>query len=348
MIVEPRLSNKALAELCHRLTVEMESGVDIRRTWQREAESARGKIRPYFERIREALARGDTFSEALARSAVIFPPLFLEMAHVGEETGTLTRVMRRMERHFQRLVQTRRTFLVAIAWPMIELVAAIGIIGLLIGVMGWVGNRAGGKAPDMLGLGLVGGRGLLIYVTFWLTVVIAVTVIVAAMRRGLLWTRPLERALIRAPVVGGSLQKLALAKMAWVLHLTMNVAMDVRRAAALALRATGNDYYARHVEGVSESIKSGMPLAQALARTGAFPSTFIDTLAVGEESGQIVESMERLADRYEEESEAAIRVLAVLAGALVFALVAALIIWLIFRLFSGYMSSLNEALEMLK
>jgi type II secretory pathway component PulF len=150
------------------------------------------------------------------------------------------------------------------------------------------------------------------------------------------------------PVVGGSLQKLALAKMAWALHLTMNVAMDVRRAAGLALRATGNDYYARHAEEVSASLKSGMPLAQSLARTGVFPADFIDTLAVGEDSGQIVESMERLADRYEEEAEAAVRVLAVIAGALVFALVAAVIIWLIFRLFNWYMSPIREALEMLK
>jgi type IV pilus assembly protein PilC len=344
MIVEPRLSNKALAELCHRLAVEMEAGVDIRRTWTREAESARGRLRPYFDHVREGLARGDTFAESLARSAVVFPPLFLEMTHVGEETGTLAKVLRRLERHYDRLVKTRRTFFVAIAWPMLELFAAIGIIGILIAVMGWVGNRSGGQNADMLGFGLVGTSGLAIYITFWL----AIAVGVAAMRRGVLWTRPLQRALLRLPVVGGCLQKVALAQMAWVLHLTMNVAMDVRRAAGLSLRATGNDYYARHADGVSKSIQSGMPLAQALARTGAFPANFIETLAVGEESGQIVESMERLADRYEDESAAAIRVLAVIAGALVFALVAAIIIWLIFRLFNAYMAPVREALEMIK
>jgi type IV pilus assembly protein PilC len=253
-----------------------------------------------------------------------------------------------LERHYERLVKTRRTFLVAIAWPMLELFAAIGVIGLLIVVMGWVGNRTGGKSSDLLGFGLVGTRGLAIYITFWLAVAVGLAAVVAAMRRGVLWTRALQRLLLRLPVVGGSLQKIALAQMAWVLHLTMNVAMDVRRSAGLALRATGNDFYVRHVEEVSKSIKSGMPLAEALSRTGAFPANFIETLAVGEESGQIVESMERLADRYEDESTAAIRVLAVLAGALVFALVAAIITWLIFRLFNAYMAPVREALDMLK
>jgi type IV pilus assembly protein PilC len=135
--------------------------------------------------------------------------------------------------------------------------------------------------------------------------------------------------------------------MAWVLHLTMNVAMDVRRAAGLALRAAGNDYYSRHEQAMSASLKSGLTLSQALDKTGAFGPDFIDALAVGEESGQIVESMERLADRYEEEAEAAIRVLAMIAGALVFALVAALIICLIFRLFMWQMAPVREALDML-
>lgn len=348
MIVEPRLSNKALVELCHRISVETESGIDIRRTWTREAESAHGRLRPYFANIRDALARGDSFSEALAGSAIVFPPLFLEMAQVGEETGTLGRVMQRMERHYRRLVQARRTFLVAIAWPMIELGLAILIVGIMIGVLGWIGQRSGTQPTDMLGFGLRGKSGLFIYIGFWLAVALAVTSFVVAMRRGMLWTRPLQRALIRLPGVGVSFQRLALAQIAWALHLTMNVAMDVRRAAPLALRASGNDYYSRHADEVLASIQSGMPLAQALGRTGAFPSSFIDSLAVGEESGQIVESMGRLADRYEEEAEAAIRILAVLAGVAVFMFVAALITWLIFRLYGNYVGTINSLLKDMK
>jgi type IV pilus assembly protein PilC len=345
MIVEPRLSNKALVELCHRLSVETESGIDIRRTWTREAESARGRLRPHFARIRDSLARGDSFSEALAGSAIVFPTLFLEMAKVGEDTGTLGRVLQRLERHYRRLVQAQRTFLVAIAWPMIELGLAILIIGLLIAVMGWIGSRSGGKPMDMLGFGLAGTSGLMIYVGFWLTVALCVTTFIVAMRRGKLWTRPLQRALIRLPGIGTSLQKLALAQIAWALHLTMNVAMDVRHAGPLALRASGNDYYSRHANDVLSSLKAGMPLAQSLGQTGAFPATFIDSLAVGEESGQIVESMGRLADRYEEEAEAAIRVLAVLAGVAVFACVAALIIFLIFRIYGNYIGTINDLLK---
>jgi type IV pilus assembly protein PilC len=346
MIPPPRLSNKSLRDLCHRLAVETEAGIDIRRTWQREADAARGRFRPHFARIRDALAQGESLSLALAHAGPIFPTMFLDLTHVGEETGTLGRVLQRMERHYRRLVQARRAFLAAIAWPAIELGLAILVIGVLILVMGWVAQRSGGQANDAIGFGLSGTSGLLIYMNVLVAIGLAAAAVYYAVRRGVAWTRPLQRAIIQMPVVGPCLQKLALAQIAWTLHLTTNVAMDLRRVAPLALRSTGNDYYIRHTEQVTSAIASGQPLAQALGRTGAFPAGFVDALAVGEESGQIAESMGRLADQYEEEAESAVRTLAMLAGVAVFVLVAALIIFLIFRLFFGmYLGPINDALN---
>src|SRR5256885_13943599 len=96
-MLQPHLSNKSLSELCHRLAVETDSGIDIRRTWKRESDIARGRSRPYIASVRDAVARGDSLSAALARTGGVFPPLFLEMADVGEQTGTLGKVFQRLE-----------------------------------------------------------------------------------------------------------------------------------------------------------------------------------------------------------------------------------------------------------
>src|SRR5919106_2851623 len=105
MLPQPQLSNKALAELCHRLSIEGDAGIDIRRTWQREADMARKRLKPYFIQVRNAVAKGESLAPALAATGSVFPPLFLEMAHVGEQTGTLPKVFRRLEAHYRRQVQ---------------------------------------------------------------------------------------------------------------------------------------------------------------------------------------------------------------------------------------------------
>jgi type IV pilus assembly protein PilC len=345
MLLNPQLSNKALAEMCHRLAVETDAGIDVRRTWQREAEMARGRFQPYFVQIRDAVANGDSLPSALSATGGVFPRLFLEMVHVGDETGTLGKVFHRLESHYHRQVQAQRIFLGAILWPLIELAFAIGVIGLLIWIMGIIPTRQG-RPIDPLGWGLVGTRGLLIYANFVIAIGLCVAGLILAARRGMLWTRPFQRALIHLPGVGAALQKLALARLTWALHLALNVDMGLRRVVPLVLRATGNDYYIRHTNQVAALVAAGEPLHVAFAQTGAFPADFLDALAVAEESGQTVESMDRISKRYEEEAESAVKSLAVIFGFLVALMVMGIIVLLIFRLAGFYIGTLNEAVEM--
>jgi type II secretory pathway component PulF len=347
MLVQPQLSNRALTELCHRLAVETESGIDIRRTWQREADMARGRVRPYFAQVRDAVARGDSLASALARTGRVFPSLFREMAHVGEETGTLGQVFQRLESHYRHQVQAQRIFLAAIAWPLIELALSIGVIGLLIWILGVIPTR-GGEPMDPLGFGLIGTRGLVVYISFIVACGLAVMGIIMAVQRGMLWTRPLQRVVMQLPGIGAALRKIALARLTWALHLTLNVDMDLRRVVPLVLRATGNDYYIRHSNQVVAEVAAGHPLHIALGRSGAFQADFLDALAVAEESGRIVESMERLSKIYQAEAESAVKAIAVIFGILVAALVMGIIILMIFRLAGFYIGTINEAVEMAK
>jgi type IV pilus assembly protein PilC len=345
MLPQPQLSNKALMELSHRLAVETDAGIDIRRTWQREAEIARGRFKPYIAQIRDAVARGDSLPMALAATGAVFPQLFHEMVGVGDETGTLGRVFHRLEQHYHRQVQAQRIFLGAIAWPMIELMFAIGVIGFLIWIMGVIHTR-GGDPIDPLGWGLVGNRGLLIYSNCVVVIALCIAAVIYSMRRGVLWTRSLQRALIHLPGIGSAMQKIALARLTWALHLALNVDMGLRRVVPLVLRATGNDHYIRHSNQIYADIAAGEPMHVAFARSGAFPTDFLDALAAAEESGQTVESMGRLSQRYEEEAESAVKTLALIFGFCVAAIVMGVIVMMIFRLFGFYLGTLNEAVEM--
>lgn len=345
-MVQPRISNKTLAELCHRLGTEHDAGIDIRRTWQRETDIARSRLKPYIASIRDAIERGDTLADAFALTGGVFPQLFREMVRVGEKSGTLGKVFLRLEAHYRRQVKAERIFLTNIAWPMFEFVFAIVVIGGLIWVLGIVAQRNNGQPIDVLGFGLVGNRGLLIYSMLVTLAGFCVGLLIYALRRGMLWTRPLQAALIQLPAVGNALERVAMARLCWALHLMLNVDVGLRQIVPLALRATANDYYIRHTDEILNQVVQGESLHFAFARTKAFPSDFIDSLAAAEESGRIVESMERLSNRYEEEAEAAVRTLAVILGFVVGAFVMAFIVFLIFRLANFYIGTINEAVHM--
>lgn len=346
MLFHPRIRLKTLATLCRRLAISGESGIDVRKTWQREAEHSRGRARQLFAGVSAAVAAGHSVAEALHATGAYFPRLFLEMVAVGEEAGSLAEVYGRLADHYDQQEKLRRAFLSRITWPMLQLFAAVGVVGLLIWIMGFLASRPGGESIDLLGLGLKGTRGLIVYLVWVASIGAAAWFVIQAIRRGALWARPLQRAVLQIPGVGPSLQTLAIARIAWSLHLTLNTSMDLRRVLPLAMRSTGNDHYIRHTDDIVADIVAGRSLHESLLHTGAFRREFLDAVEVGEESGQLVSTMQRLSRQYEEQSQAALENLAVVAGFAVWAVVAMIIIFFIFRLASFYLGTINDALNM--
>src|SRR6185436_19568407 len=141
-------------------------GVDIRRVWEREGQGhGSATLRARMVRISDELIRGKSLSEAFKVAGSFFPPLLHEMVGVGEQTGNLAEVFTSLADHYDHQVQMRRAFLSAITWPMFQLCAALGVIGILIWIMGFL-PRVAGQQIDILGFGLVGESGLFIYVCF--------------------------------------------------------------------------------------------------------------------------------------------------------------------------------------
>jgi type II secretory pathway component PulF len=343
VLFSPRVSTKHLAQLCRRLSTLLGAGVDIRTVCQGEVERSQpAALRARIAEINTAVHRGDSMTEAVEATGDFFPSLFREMVRVGDETGHLSEVFGRLAEHYEEKLRLRRMFLSAIAWPMIQLAIALSVVGFLIWIMGVIGGMTG-FTVDPLGLGLVGTRGLVAYLVFLGTIGVLIFIVIRAASRGLVWTRPIQRAVLRIPALGGPLRTIAVARLAWCLHLTMEAGVPLRRAMSLSIRSTRNARYTDHEKRIDQSISAGNSIYESLLDTGAFDHEFLDAVRVGEDAGRLVESMGHLSNQYHERASVALKTLTTFAGFGIWALVAILIILLIFRLFSFYLGALGGA-----
>jgi type II secretory pathway component PulF len=346
MLGQPRIKLTDLAPLCRRLATQLAAGVDARRAWSREADIARGRDRRPMREVSEAVNQGSTMAEAMTATGEFFPTLFRELVDVGEQSGHSAEVFRQLSGHYDHLIVMRRDFRGAITWPVIQLFLALTIVGGLIWVMGMLGLDKHGKPLfDILGLGLYGTHGLVVYLTFLVCVVGGLWFLYQAIRRGLLWTRPLQAAIMRIPKLGTALDTLAMSRLSWSLHVTFESGMDLRRALALSLRSTHNARYTTLIEPVWQSIRAGQELYEALERTGVFPRSFIDAMEVGERSGRMSETLAILSQQYQDEARAALAMLTKIAGFGVWMLVAALIVSIIFQVVGQYVNMINNAVN---
>ncbi len=337
MFFSPRISLKQLAAFSQRASISLLAGIEERTVCAREAKNARGfAARRHLTTISHMVNQGGTLSEGLAATGDFFPPLFRDMVQAGEQSGHLGEVLRQLAGHYQNQISLRRNFLASITWPAIELFLAIAIIGFLIWFMGII-NATNQLHLDPLGLGLVGNAGLAKYAAFVALVGITLALVVRAMSRGTLWTRPLQRVVLWMPKIGSALQTVALARLAWVMSQTMNTSMELRHSLKLSLQCTRNARYIDCIERIDAQIAAGNSIYEAFSAAGCFPPEFLESVYVGEQSGNLVESMAHLADLYQDQARAALNVLSTVAGFAVWAVVAAIIIFMIFRLATFYL-----------
>ncbi len=338
----PRISLAELAALARRLSVQLTAGVDLRRIWLHEVEAARGTLRSRYADIREAIDHGDNLAEALAATNGFFPPLFCELVNVGEQSGHLAEVLRELAENYEHQITLRRKFRSEMSYPIMQLTFALLVVGFLIWVMGFI-NQSTGQQLDILQFGLVGTPGLIVYLSFLAAVGVGGFVLWQKIRRGALWARPLQALIMRVPALSGALNTLALARLTWSLSVTLGAGMELRQALALSLRSTDTSRFVDQIDPIWRSIRGGSELHEAMTDTGIFPRRIINAIAVGERSGRLSETMELLSDQYQDKARAALTVLTRLAGMGVWVMVAGLIIFLIFRIFSFYLGVLHDA-----
>ena len=344
MLGEPRIGLKPLAAVCRRLAISLGAGVDVRTVFNREAKSARGPGHRSFAEISDAVAAGGSISDGFGAHGGYFPEFFRQMVHVGETTGHLPEIFRQLADHYEYQLKLRRTLVSSITWPLIELGLALSVIGLLIWLMGMIPQL---KGNDMLGLGLQGTSGLVKYAGFLALVAVIGLLIHRATVRGMLWVAPLQRLVMHVPQLGRAVETMAISRLAWAMHVTLNSGMEVREAIKLSLKSTQNVYYTQHIDAVMRDITKGREIYEALRDTGAFSIDFLDAVQVGEESGNLVESMGKLADQYQDQAKLAMNTMTILLGVAITGLIAMIIIYFIYQIFSrAYMAPINDALKM--
>ncbi len=343
MFLTPRIRLRPLAELCRRLATQTSAGIQDRSIWSGEAQRGSRSQRAGVQRVSQELARGRAIDDALASTGDYFPVLFRQMVAVGDASGKLDRTYRRLAEHYEHMLTARRMLIGALIWPGIQLAVAVLTIGVVIWFSSFMNlKNLDGTPLDMFGLGLTGSSGLTIYFMVIVTAAILVMLFVQAWSRGMLWTRSLQRALLKVPGIGNAIQTLALARFTWAMQLVLDTSMDLRKALPLALDATGNDTYRQLGPRVADNITRGLTLKAALEETGAFPRDLLEAIAVGEQTGMLAETMQRESAEYQRRSAAAIAALAWILGGLIWLAVAALIITLIFRLYGQHIDQINE------
>ncbi|MFN0052613.1 MAG: type II secretion system F family protein [Planctomycetales bacterium] len=344
-----RIPLKTLAVLCKSLATMLHAGVPLLKALDIVSKkTGDARCRANVREVRESVQHGVDIAQALRDRSGWFPELAIDMIHVGEETGCLPEVLDGLADHYENILRLRRTFLTMIAWPAIQLFAAILIIGGLIWLLGFIAGSQGGpgaKPLDLLGWGLTGTKGALLWFALSFGTVFGIVGGYFLIARVFRQQRALDRLLLRIPVVGHCLQSFAIARFSWAFALTQQTGMPIDRSLETSFQATGNGAFAGAAPEVRDLVMAGEELGTALGAIRLFPDDFLQMVQVGESSGMVPETLQRLSPQFEDQARRSLRALAAMLGWLVWIVVAGFIIFVILSIVMKYVGMINNAAQ---
>lgn len=330
-----KASDKVLAVWMRNAGIAVRAGVDIRRFLETEVERSSGRRQQAMEFVRQRVAVGDTFSEAIKASGW-FPPMACDLIAMGEQAGRLEDSLLKLSDYYEHRVKLQRTFWGIVFFPLLQFVASVGIVALAIWLIGTFSNGEmsilglGGTSGAITFLGIVGGS------------VAALLILINAIASGWFGSAPIRIAM-KLPVLGNALEAFALARMTWGLHAAMEAGMEAKQCVEMAFRTTQNPVYLEQIPKAKLAVGSGEEFHVAFRRTGVFPPLLLDAIENGEMAGSLAHVLPRLTKDYEESAERNAIAVAFASGWAVWAGVAIFIISMIFSLAQNYLNILNEA-----
>ena len=323
------VSLSALVELCRTLRHNLGAGLTLLDVFRQQAKRGPAVLREVCGEVARDLGKGRALEDSLKRQAGVFPSLFIELAVVGEQSGSLPEVFAELEEYYRLCQRLRRQLWSQLTWPVMQLILGILVIAGMLLILGVLGSNF-----DPLGFGLTGPSGALIF----LLIAGGLSALLYLGGRLLIRRAGMGRWLLRQPVVGPALMSTVLHRFSVALRLTSGTGMPIGRAVALSLRATGSEAFAGAEPVIVGSLEEGRELTRSLRKAKLFPDEFLDMMSGAEEAGRLDDVLEHQAKYYAEESERKLTAMTKLFGACVWVLIGGFLVFMIFRMATAYIN----------
>lgn len=303
---KPSVSTEELIMFCRQMNSLTRAGVPLVRALRTLAASSRSEtLRQNLSDAVDALESGQELSTALGRHRDTFSPLFINMIHVGENTGRLEDAFVELARHLDMERETKKRMQQATRYPTF----VVGAIGAAVLIINFFVIPAFAKVFEKLGADLplptrilIGTSNFLINYSWLLValIVLAVWLIkrwLATADGRLTW----DRWKLKLPIVGSIFERIMLARFSRSFAMMMRAGVPVVQTLNVVSRALGNEFIGQAVRGMASQIERGDTITRTATQTGLFTPLVLQMLLVGEESGTLEEMLGEVADFYEGE-----------------------------------------------
>ncbi len=310
-----KVKSKELSIFTRQFSVMIDAGLPLVQCLEILAQQQENK---YFQQIllqvRQDVEEGSTLSAAMARHPRVFDQLYSNMVEAGETGGILDLILQRLSTFIEKIVKLKRDVISALIYPVAVIVLAIAAVAVIMVVvipqfqnifLGLLGPGEQLPLPTRIVVGisnfLAGWGGLAVLVA-----IIGTVIGIRFYYKTKGGRKVIDRILLKLPVFGKILQKIAVARFSRTLSTLLSSGVPILQSLDITARTAGNIVIEEAIISVRTGVERGENFVDPLKATEVFPNMVAQMVGIGEQTGALDAMLGKIADFYEQEVDSAI------------------------------------------
>jgi type IV pilus assembly protein PilC len=307
------VDSKELAIFTRQFSVMIDAGLPLVQCLEILAGQQENKsFQKILNGVRSSVEGGATLSTSMKQYDKVFDPLYYNMVEAGETGGILDTILQRLSTYIEKNVKLKRAVKSALIYP----VSVLGIAAMVITLLLWKvvpifvtlfnGLDVDLPLPTRIVIGLSNFVGS-IYGAMILVLFIAACVGLKFWYGTPQGRMVLDHVLLKLPMVGILLRKIAVARFTRTLGTLISSGVPILEGLDITARTSGNAVVERAITQTRKAVEAGRSLVDPLKETDVFPGMVTQMIGVGEQTGAMDAMLQKIADFYEDEVDAAVK-----------------------------------------
>lgn len=304
---------KELAVFTRQFSVMIDAGLPLVQCLEILAGQQENK---FFQKVlvntRGMVEGGATLSTAMRSSPKVFDGLYVNMVEAGETGGILDIILQRLSTYIEKNVKLQRAVKSALVYP----VGVLTVAGLVITLLLWKVVPIFATLFEGLGVTLPLPTKIVIAMSNFIGSYFGLLILVALVG-GIFGLKAwygteqgryiLDSTVLRLPVIGILMRKIAVARFTRTLGTLISSGVPILEGLDITAKTAGNAVVERALQKVRKALEEGKSLTEPLKESNVFPGMVTQMIAVGEQTGAMDAMLQKIADFYEEEVDAAVK-----------------------------------------
>lgn len=263
-----------------------------------------------IHQVRSDVEAGASLADSMRKHPKAFDNLYTNMVAAGEAGGILDIILQRLSVYIEKAVKLNSQVKSALIYPVsIIVIAALVVFIILwkvIPVFAQLFSGLGGEMPLLTRMVIGASNFVADYFIFIALVIVFGVVAINRWHKTPHGRRVLDNLLLRIPIIGMLLRKIAVARFCRTLATLTASGVPILDGLEITAKTAGNAVIEDAVMAVRKSVEEGKTISDPLGQTKVFPAMVVQMINVGEQTGALDQMLSKIADFYEDEVDTAV------------------------------------------